>query len=199
MTPIKFKLTPNHILLSSNDDPHEPFQYHASLHQCHYTTAMNTEDTSTITYFASKHVSISNIDHGLINGGANRIIAGEECIWIGGPSIERKVNVTGIDKYKELMDIPIGKVGTLATSNQGPVILIINKVAYTGRHTTILSWVQMEVYYNNVGDRLIKLGDRQRIITPKGYVFPLSITKGLPYLKMRRYSQHEFDFYCMSP
>ena len=53
----------------------------------------------------------------------------------------------------------------------------------------------MEAYYNNVDDRPIKLGGRQHhIITPEGYVFPLSIINGLRYyLKMRRYSQHEYD------
>ena len=95
----------------------------------------------------------------------------------------------------QLTDIPIGTVGTLSTSNQGPVILIINEGAYTGRHsTTILSRVQMEAYYyNTVDDCPVKLGGPQCIITPEGYVFPLSIINGLPYLKMRRYSKHEFD------
>ena len=62
---------------------------------------------------------------------------------------EQKVNVTGIDKH-QLNNIPVGSVGLLSISNQGPVVLIINEAAYTGRHTTILSRVQIEVYNNNV-------------------------------------------------
>ena len=113
-------------------------------------------------------------------------------MWIGGPSLEREVNITSIDKH-QLTDILIGTVRLLFISNQGQVILIINKTAYTGKQTTILFRVQMDAYYNNVNDQPIKLGGRQRIITPEGCVFPLSIINGLPYLKMRRYSQHEYD------
>ena len=73
------------------------------------------------------------------------------------------------------------------------MILIIYEAAYTGRHNSVLSRIQIEDYYNTVDDRSTKLGGRQRIITPEGYVFPLSIINGLPYLKMRRYSQLEYD------
>ena len=149
-------------------------------------------DNATVTYSVSKHITQSAQDYGLVDGGANGIIAGEECIWIGGPSHPRKVNVTGIDQH-QLNNIPVGTVGSLSISNRGPVILIINEAAYTGKHTSILSRIQIQAYNNCVDDRPLSLGGRQRIITPEGYVFPLSVICGLPYLKMRKYTQHEYD------
>ena len=38
-------------------------------------------------------------------------------------------------------------------------------------------------------------GGRQRITTADGYIFPLSIRQGLPYLKMRAYTTDEYNTY----
>ena len=156
------------------DDDHSitpGIDYHPNLHMC---SPAWEGTTNTVTYSVSQHISDSAQDYGLVDGGAIGIIAGEECIWIGGPVSVRKLNVTGIDKH-QLNNIPVGSVGLLSISNQGPVVLIINEAAYTGRHTTILSRVQIEVYNNNVDNWPVSLGGRQRIITPEGYVFPLSL------------------------
>ena len=143
-------------------------------------------------YSTSKTITDLMQETGLIDGGANGIIAGEECVWIGGPSIPRTVDVTGIDKH-QLTNISIGTVGSLCITNRGPVIVIFNEVAYTGKHNTILSRLQLEAYHNSVNDRPVQLGGSQKIIPPDGYTFPLSIINGLPYLHMRRYSQQEYD------
>ena len=177
---------------STSDDDHSPIHndtYQANLHML---SPAWESDNATVTYSVSKHITQSAQDYGLVDGGANGIIAGEECIWIGGPSHPRKVNVTGIDQH-QLNNIPVGTVGSLSISNRGPVILIINEAAYTGKHTSILSRIQIEAYNNCVDNQPLSLGGRQRIITPEGYVFPLSIISGLPYLKMQKYTQHEYD------
>ena len=78
-------------------------------------------------------------------------------------------------------------------SNRGPVILIFNECAYTGRHPSILSSGQMEAYFSTVDDTSIKAGGGQVITTSDGYALPLSIRHGLPYLAMRKYTTVEFD------
>ena len=77
-------------------------------------------------------------------------------------------------------------------SNLGPVILIFHKTAYTGNNKSIISSTQLEHYHNRVDDRSTLAGSTQRISTADGYIFPLSIKQGLPYLRMRPYTTHEF-------
>ena len=182
-----------YFLYPATNDDHattQGIEYHASLNIC--SPAWEETTSNTVKYSVSKNISDSALDYGLVeDGGANGIIAGKECIWIGGPVSVRKVNVTGTINKHQLNDIPVGTVvGSLSMSNRGLVILIINEA--TGRHTTILSRVQMEAHNNNVDDQPISHGGRQSIITPEGYVFPLSIINGLPYLQMRKYTQHEY-------
>ena len=104
----------------------------------------------------------------------------------------RMVNVTGIDNH-QMTDIKIGTVGSPAKSNRGDVIIIMNEAAYTGKHTTILSVLQLEHYGNLVAAKATEEKGRQKIITPEGHAFPLSIINGLAYLKMRRHTDAEFD------
>ena len=69
----------------------------------------------------------------------------------------------------------------------------MNEAACTGEHTTVLSVLQMEHHGNLVADEAAEEKERQKIITPEGHVFPLSIINGLAHLKMRRHTNAEFD------
>ena len=80
-----------------------------------------------------------------------------------------------------------------AQSQRGEVILIIHQCAYHGRGRSILSSGQIEHYQNQVDDRSIKVGGKQCIRTHNGYVFPLDIINGLPYLKMTAYTDMEWE------
>jgi hypothetical protein len=51
-----------------------------------------------------------------------------------------------------------------------------------------LSWYKQEV-----DDKSIKVGGKQRIKTLDGYVIPLDVKSGLPYVKMRPYTDEEWD------
>jgi hypothetical protein len=44
-----------------------------------------------------------------------------------------------------------------------------------------------------VDDKSIKVGGKQHIKTLDGYVIPLDIKSGLPYVKMRPYTDEEWD------
>jgi len=51
----------------------------------------------------------------------------------------------------------------------------------------------MEHYKNVVNDRPLKLGGTQSITTNDGYTFPLDFQNGLPFLKLRPYTDEEWD------
>ena len=67
-------------------------------------------------------------------------------------------------------------------SNHGDIIVILQQYAYYGRGRTIHSAGQMEHFKTAVHDRSMKVGGHQCIRTLEGYILPLNIINGLPYL-----------------
>ena len=101
-----------------------------------------------------------------------------------------QVDVTGIDNHQlQALDIVDGIAKT--TSNKGDVLILLRNYAYFGRQRTIHSSGQIEYFHNHVDDRSIKVGGTQCIRTVDGYVIPLDIVNGLPYLKMVRPTDQE--------
>jgi hypothetical protein len=125
----------------------------------------------------------------LIDRGANGGIAGNDVCVIS--MTNRVVDVTGIDNH-QLTSIKIGSVGALARSQRGPVIIIMHQYALHQQQRTIHSCVKLEYFKNKVDNRSLKAGGLQRLTTVDGYVFPIDIIQGLPYLKMVPYSDKEF-------
>ena len=127
----------------------------------------------------------------LIDQGANGIVGGNDCKWIGGPVLPRSVSITGIDNH-QMLNILVGTVGAVSMSQRGPVICVFHEVAYTRQHQSILSSFQMEHYGLQVDDKNPAVGGLGRIETPDGYTFPLSYKNGLAYLKMRPFTKAEW-------
>jgi hypothetical protein len=150
----------------------------------------DTNDTNgKITYQAS---SASSQQRGaLIDRGSNRGVAGDDarviCI-----DPHRTVDVEGINN-QQITNIRIVTAGVLVDTNRGPVILIMNQYAHSGKGKTVYSSGQMEWFKNTVDDRSKKVGGSQRITTPDGYIIPISILSGLPYIKQRPYTDDEYD------
>jgi hypothetical protein len=142
--------------------------------------------TANVHYFVSAH----NVKRrgALVDRGANGGIAGDDTRVIH--KHLRKVDVTGIDNH-EMTDLQIVDTASWAMSNKGPVILIFNQYAYHGLGRSIHSAIQLEHYKNRVDDRSIRSGGRQCLTTLEGYVIPLDIINGLPYMKMRPPSDDE--------
>ena len=70
-------------------------------------------------------------------------------------------------------------------TQHGPVILIMWQYAYYGRQRTIHSSGQIKAYKNYVNDHSMKVsGSQQCIRTNDGYIIPIDIINGLPYIKM---------------
>ena len=91
--------------------------------------------------------------------------------------------------------VVLGTAGALAESQRGPIIMIMNEYAILQEQCSIHSCVQLEYHKNIIEDRYLKAKGLQRITTHDGYVFPLDIINGLPYLKMRPYTDEEFELY----
>ena len=126
----------------------------------------------------------------LIDRGANGGIVGSDAVVI--KVHQRQVDVTGIDNH-ELNSLKIVDASAKVMSNRGWVIVIMRQYAYHGIRTTIHSAAQIESYKNFVDDKSQKVGGRQCIKTLEGYILPLDIISGLPYLKMQPNTKEEFD------
>jgi hypothetical protein len=70
----------------------------------------------------------------------------------------------------------------------------MHQYAYTGKGGTIHSSGQLEWCGNNVNDCSIKIeGGRQWLTTPDGYIIPIDVRHGLPYITMRPFTDEEFE------
>ena len=144
-----------------------------------------------VTYQASVSSSKRKQGRGsLMDRGANGGIAGNDCVVIR--EYDREVDVTGIDNH-EISDMKIvDAVGKIITQ-RGPAIAILQQCAYYGKGRSIHSVVQMEYFGNKVDDKSRLAGGRQCIETVDGYVAPIDIINGLPYLKMTPPTKAELE------
>ena len=126
----------------------------------------------------------------LVDRGANGGLTGRDARTLF--KTTRHVNVEGIGNH-QVIDIPIVTSAGYTESQRGPVIVIMNQHADMGRGHTILSSPQMEAFGCKVDDRSFKAGGTQSITTPDGFVMPLHVHNGLPYLKMRPPTDRELS------
>jgi hypothetical protein len=137
----------------------------------------------------SAHIS-KNKRGALIDRGANGGILGNDAKVI--LTHQRTVDVTGIDNH-ELSQLKMVDGSAVIQTQKGPVIGIFRQYAYLGQHRSIHSSGQMEHFLSDVNDRSLKVTGKQRIKTNEGYVIPLDIINGLPYMKMRPNTDKEFE------
>jgi hypothetical protein len=156
------------------------------------TIQQRVHEISNVSYSSYNNLRSKTGYGTLVDRGANGGVAGDDVRPIH--MTARRVNVTGIADH-QITDLKIGTVGAYAETQRGPTILIFNQYAYTGKGKTIHSSGQLEWYKNNVCDKSSVVGGSQRIITNSGLAMPLSIVDGLPYLKMRPYTDAEFETY----
>jgi hypothetical protein len=70
----------------------------------------------------------------------------------------------------------------------------MHQYAYTGKGSTIHSSGQLKWCGNDINDHSIKIeGGRQRLTTPDGYVIPIDVRRGLPYIIMWPFTDEEFE------
>ena len=139
-------------------------------------------------YHVSNHTSRSSRGS-LVDRGANGGIIGNDARVTF--QHQREVDVTGIDNH-ELNALKIVDASARIMTQHGPVIAILRQYAYHGLGRTIHSAGQFEHYKNMVNDRSMKAGGKQCIRTHDGYVIPIDIINGLPYMKMDSHSDQEW-------
>ena len=106
---------------------------------------------------------------------------------------DREVDVSGIDNH-QMTNLPIVTAGGVVSSQRGEVLVILHQYAYVPQGKTIHSSIQLESFKNKVDDRSTKVaGGTQSITTLEGFTFPLNFVNGLPYLKIRPFSDQEWD------
>ena len=141
-----------------------------------------------VVYWVSAHKTIS--PDSLVDRGANGGVAGTDVRVIF--KTNRTVDIRGIDNH-QVTNIDIGTVGGVVTTQKGPVIAVMHQYALLGKGTSIHSPCQFEWYKNDVNDKSVHTGGLQRIKTLDGYVLPLGIKDGLARLKMRPYTDDEWN------
>jgi hypothetical protein len=98
----------------------------------------------------------------------------------------------GIDQHT-MNDVFICTAGAVIQTQHGPIIAVFNQAAYHGKGHSIISPTQLEHFGITVDDKSRKAGGTQCIVTPDGYVIPLAIRNGLPYMSMRPYTDAEWE------
>jgi hypothetical protein len=82
-------------------------------------------------------------------------------------------------------------------TNKGPAIGIFRQYAYHGVNRTIHSLDNLKPTRITLMT-VLKFGGTQCIRTNEGYVIPLDIINGLPYLKMQPHTDTEWNAPCDS-
>jgi hypothetical protein len=144
----------------------------------------------TVRYSISAHRSSKS--GALVDRGANGGIAGDDVRVIFKTGWH--VDVRGIDD-QHIVDIPIVACGGVILTQRGPgIAIMLHQYAYTGKGKTIHSYGHLDWYKSDVNDKSIKVpGGLQHIQTNDGYAIPINIKDGLPYVRIRPYTDKEWD------
>ena len=130
------------------------------------------------------HESARHVHGALVDGGANGGLLGSDARVLE-THLTAMANVEGVT-HDVLENLPIVQAAAkLDTLDDGPVIAIFSSYALRsdgGR--TIHCKSQIESFGLIVDDRAQSNGGTQCIVTTEGYVVPLHIRDGLPYLDM---------------
>ena len=149
-------------------------------------------DHTNITYHV-KNFAVSQSNPGsLVDGGANGGFAGADCRLL--ESTNDRADVSGIGDTV-IKDLVIGTVAGLIQTTSGPIIGIFHQYAYHGKGKTIHAPNQFRAFDLDVNEVPLKCHGLQRILTPEGYIIPLKICSGLPYMAMSCPSDLELDSY----
>ena len=143
-----------------------------------------------VTYKVTKHDHKKRTRGALVDRGANGGIIGSDARVI--LQHQRTVDITGIDNH-EMNALKIVDASSKVISDKGPIILIMKQYAYHGVGKTIHSSGQIESYKHLVEDRSQKVGGRQCIRLHDGYIIPIDIICGLPYIKMSPNTDDEWN------
>jgi hypothetical protein len=154
--------------------------------------AISHNNYSAVIYSVSRSAHASTEGGALVDGGSNGGIARSEMCIIEKYDNGRTVDIEGINHHR-MCRIPLGAAGAVVRTQHGPAIAIVHNYALIGTGKTIHSVGQMEAFNHRVYDKSTRVGGKQSIHTFDGYILPLNIRMGLPYLSMRPFTDDEWD------
>jgi len=127
----------------------------------------------------------------LVDRGANGGIIGNDAhVLYTHPGQE--VDVTGIDNH-QIDSLKVVDASAKIFTQRGEAIGIFRQYAYHGKGRIIHSSGQIEWCKGNiVHDQSLKVGGAQHVRTLDGYVLPIDIDNGLPYISQVPHTQKEF-------
>jgi hypothetical protein len=118
----------------------------------------------------------------LVDWGANGGIDGSDCHIIKvNDQPQHFVNVEGINGHVMTKQ---HLITAFTKMNRGPIILIMNQCAHSGKGHSIHSSPQLEWNQVDVDDKSRRVGRKQRLLTLDGFSIPVNIQCGLPYIDM---------------
>ena len=112
------------------------------------THSIHNNPVFEVSQWSVKHTG-SRIDHD-----ANGSIAGADVCTIETNNQHQHVNVGGMDNH-ELTDIPLVTCDGVVTSNKGPLTLIMNWCALTGKNHSIHAASQLEYQGDVIDDKAL--------------------------------------------
>jgi hypothetical protein len=128
----------------------------------------------------------------LIDGAANGGLSGADICVL--EQTLKTADVLGLAAHM-VSDLPIATVAGVIQTSQGHIIGIFHQYAHLGTGKTIHSATQLRQFGVHVCDTPCSLHGQQRIHHPDGYVIPLSIRNGLPYMDMYPPTDRDMDSY----
>jgi len=169
------------VLSSVQVDP-KSFQPTASIHV----------HNSKRVHHASAHAAQRGNRGALLDRGANGGIIGNDAHALY-THPGQEVDVAGIDNH-QIDSLKVVNASAKIFKQRGEAIGMFRQHAYHGKGLTINSSGQIEWHEDNIiHNRSLKVGGAQHIRTLDGYVLPLDIDNGLPYVSMVPNTQKEFD------
>ena len=127
----------------------------------------------------------------LINWGANRCIAGRDMQVIA--RSEKMIDLSGIDDHT-VRNLHLVTAGGGVRTQLGDIIIALHQAADMTRDSkTILLAGQLENFGCHVKDKSPRILETPCITTVEGYVIPIAIKKGLPYIRMRPFTDNDWN------
>jgi hypothetical protein len=106
---------------------------------------------------------------------------------------QQTIDLSGIDDHT-VRNLDIVQVGGVTRSQKGEIIIVINQAAYMPDGRTIISAGQLEWFKCTVDDKPTRVsGKTPTITTLEGYIIPITVRRGLPYIRLRPYTDDEWN------
>jgi hypothetical protein len=154
------------------------------------TYAVKMEDLTTYCISSTSHLDMTGA---LVDRGANGGITGSDCCIIKvNNQPQLFVNVEGIDGHVMTKQWLI-TAGAVTETNRGPIILIMNQYAHSGKGHSIHLSPQLEWNQVDIDDKSRRVGRKQHLLTLDGFSIPMNIRRGLPYIDVQPFRDDEWE------